>query len=441
MTTPSLQPSVNPEDEVDGNEAETAVAEAELFPPVAEETFTLPEIDVRERAMPIRPGDLTRLLIAQPGLSAEDRDHLAKLGPLLGAIFHNELFVRLRELKELYSPLDPDSDYIKLPEHSRVRDQNSDEEFLVPFEATLEKANYTKLDLAVIQKAIEAPNEVGLTYVPNFDLFEHLRIYARGYTQIGRVYRGPKTRFRKRTVLLDAYQRLIIALKFHEGLDLGPFVRSDVVYLRMFKDVPHVDMEMHLPEQGTKVKMRWIDKAQIASPMAMGLPTLALKAFGMLGAAALSPMALVPLVAVPVSAGVNSFFGFQRAKQKHLSSMIRSLYYLTLANNGSVLNRLVDSAEEEEYKETLLAYFFLWRRLDQAEIWTMDQLDSQIEAFLKSVSGIEINFEIADALGKLFRLGLARRDNQGSLHAVPIETALTKLDDLWDNLFTYHKPT
>jgi hypothetical protein len=206
----------------------------------------------------------------------------------------------------------------------------------------------------------------------------------------------------------------------------------------MFKDVPHVDIEMHLPEQGTKVKMRWIDKAQIASPVFMGLPTLAMKALGVFGAAALSPMMLAPLVAVPVSAGMNSFFGFQRAKQKHLSSMIRNLYYLTLANNGSVLNRLVDSAEEEEYKEALLAYFFLWRRLDDAEIWTMDQLDAHIEGFLKSVSGVEINFEIADALGKLFRLGLARRDNHGSIHAVPIEMALAKLDKLWDNIFDYH---
>src|SRR6476646_4894185 len=117
-------------------------------------------------------------------------------------------------------------------------------------------------------------------------------------------------------------------------------------------------MEMHLPEQGTKVRMRWIDKAQIASPVVMGLPTLAFKLFS---ASLLSPMLLAPILIAPVSAGVNSFFGFQRAKSKHLSSMIRSLYYLTLANNGSVLYRLVDSAEEEEYKETMLAYFFLWR--------------------------------------------------------------------------------
>ena len=169
----------------------------------------------------------------------------------------------------------------------------------------------------------------------------------------------------------------------------------------------------------------------------MGLPTLALKAFGLFTVTAFNPMLLAPLLAVPVTAGMNSFFGFHRAKHKHLASMIRNLYYLTLANNSSVLNRLVDSAEEEEYKETLLAYFFLWRRLDQPEEWTMERLDAQIEAFLKSVSTVEINFEVADALGKLFRLGLARRDANGRLQALPIDQALVALDRHWDNTFTY----
>ena len=429
MATESVQPSVDPQDEIEVTDA---------LPPLTGETLSLPRIDVRERALPIRPGDLTRLLIAQPDLTPEERDKMGKLGPLLGSVFHHEFFGRLRELKELYSPLDPDSDYIKLPKHSRVRTEDSDEEFLSPLEAALERANYRKLDVAIIEQAVKAPNEMGLTYVPDFTQFEHLRIYARGYTQISRVFRGPSTKFRKRTMVLDAYQRLVTVLKFREGLNLGPHIRSDVVYLRMFKDVPHVDMEMHLPEQGTKVKMRWIDKAQIASPVVMGLPTLAMKIFGFsILAATANPMVLAPLMAVPVTAGMNSFFGFHRAKHKHLSSMIRSLYYLTLANNGSVLNRLVDSAEEEEYKETMLAYYFLWRRLGRAEEWTMEQLDAHVEEFLKSVSGIEIDFEIADALGKLFRLGLARRDVQGRLRALPIDQALIALDKHWDDTFVY----
>ena len=184
----------------------------------------------------------------------------------------------------------------------------------------------------------------------------------------------------------------------------------------MFKDVPHVDMEMHLPEQGTKVKMRWIDKAQIASPVFLGPadPGRSSCSARGPGSSAAIRSCSPPCWRCRSRPGMNSFFGFHRAKNKHLSSMIRNLYYLTLANNGSVLNRLVDSAEEEEYKETMLAYFFLWRRLGRAR--GMDRWNSStshIEAFLKSVSGVEINFEVADALGKLFRLGLARRDDHG----------------------------
>ena len=431
MATDSVQPSVNPEDDEDLDEL------ADAMPPVVGEALRLPCIDNRDRALPIRPGDLARLLIAQPELSDEDRDRVDKLCTLLGAVFHHEFFERLRELKELYAPLDPDSDYVDLNGHSVDRTEESDEAFLPPFEATMERANYRKLDLEVIRQAVAAPNEVGLTYVPDFGQFEHLHIYVRGYTQIARVFRSPKTKFRKRTMLLDAYQRLVIALKFRDGLELGPFVRSDVVYLRMFKDVPHVDMEMHLPEQGTKVKMRWIDKAQIASPVVMGVPALTMKVLGVGFAAVANPMLLAPLAIAPISAGVNSFFGFQRAKSKHLSSMIRNLYYLTMANNASVLTRLVDSAEEEEYKETMLAYFFLWQAGRSGEPWTMERLDLHIEEFLKSVSGVELNFEIEDALGKLFRLGLARRDVHGVLRAVPIDRALATLDRQWDGVFKY----
>ncbi|MGE3819824.1 MAG: DUF3754 domain-containing protein, partial [Isosphaeraceae bacterium] len=176
-----------------------------------------------------------------------------------------------------------------------------------------------------------------------------------------------ETKFRKREITLDAHSRMILALKFRpETKDLGPFVRTDVFYLRMFKDVPHVDMEMHLPEQGTRVQMRWIDKAQIATPLFTGIPTVMLK---FLFAATISPFLLLGLVVAPITAGVNSFFGYQRSKRNHLYAMIHRLYYLTIANNSSVLTRVVDSAADEEYKEALLAYFFLWRAQNDPTHW------------------------------------------------------------------------
>jgi len=428
---PSLAPS---EDELPGPPTEEPGPVAEFEPRAPAFEFQLPGIDNRERSLPIRQGDLTRMLLAEPGLSPRERERLAAFGEILGSTFHSEFYGKLKELKELYAPIDPDSDYVTLKDHTRPVMANSDEAFLAPFGEALERANYSLLDLDHIRAAISAPNEMGLTYIPDFSLFEHLKVWVRGYTQINRDCRTVQTKFRKRTVSLDAYQRLVVALKFKPGMKLGPYVRSDVFYLRMFKDVPHVDMEMHLPEQGTKVRMRWIDKAQIASPLFAGIPTLVLKALAL---ASLSTFALGGLMIVPISAGVNSFFGFHRARQRHLNEMIHRLYYLTLANNASVLTRLIDSAEDEEYKEAMLAYFFLWRSLGTSPAPTVTEIDLQIEQYLKEKTSVEINFEVADALEKLYRLGLASRDEEGGLHATPLEQALVSLDRKWDQTFRY----
>jgi hypothetical protein len=394
--------------------------------------LTLPE--VLERSIPIRTGDLTRLLLAQPDLARDEREQLAQFSKLICAIFYYQFHIWQTELKERYAPLDPDTDCIFLKGHSQALTHGADEAFLGAFETALIRANYRLLESSTLEYAIQAPNEMGLTYIPNLGLFEHLRVYVRGSAKIVRTRRDPRKLLRKQELTLDGYQRVIIALKFRDGTDLGPYARSDVLYLRLFKDVPHVDLEMHLPEQGTRVKMRLRDKAQIASPLVIGLPTLAFK---LLFASLVSPWAIGGVLLGPISAGLNSFFGFQRAKQRHLHHMIRHLYYLTLASNASVINHLIDSAQDEEFKEAVLAYYFLWRHRDDPEPWDKERLDAHIEAFITAKTGLEIDFEIGDALDKLTRLGLLQRTAQDHLHAVPIDRALTILDEQWDSYFRY----
>jgi hypothetical protein len=102
-----------------------------------------------------------------------------------------------------------------------------------------------------------------------------------------------------------------------------------------------------------------------------------------------------------------------------------------------VLTRLIDSAEEEEYKEAMLAYYFLWRGGSDTDSWDIPRLDARIESFLREKTGMEINFEVSDALQKLFRLGLARHDHKGRLFATPIEEALRNLDRRWDETFQF----
>jgi hypothetical protein len=207
------------------------------------------------------------------------------------------------------------------------------------------------------------------------------------------------------------------------------------LYLRLFKDVPRVDMEMHLPEQGTRVKMRLIDKAQIASPVAVGLPPLLWKVLAG-GLMATSFGALSTVLIAPFSFAAKSFFGFQRAKTKHLLNMIRHLYYLNLANNGCVLDRLANLAHEEDTKEALLAYFVLWRRpMHDDQFWTRERLDREIEKLLRDRTGCHVDFEIGDALGKLHRLGLLSGQADHDLRVVSPELALARLDERWDGIF------
>lgn len=421
-TEPTTQPAAEP------------LAPADSFELVS---LPLPTLEGRERSIPCRTGDLVRLLLADPSLTPIDRTRLEQLARMLGAVFHYEFADWLNQLKELYAPIDPDTDCVRLGQYSTSLTDDADEAFLAAFETMMMRANYVPLTRPILEQAISAPNDLGLDYVPDLKQFEHLNVYVRGQCKVTRYLRPMRAWFRRKAASFDAYRRVVIALKYRPEAELDEYVRSDVVYLRMFKDVPFVEMDMHLPEQGTKIRMRWIDKLQIASPVMTGLPTLAAK---VLFEATLSPMLIGLVLFAPISAGVKSFFGYRTARTRYLHKMIRHLYYLTLANNASVINRLIDSGEEEELKEALLAYFMLWCGRHSPEPWDQPRLDAAVEGFLRDRAGIEVDFEIGDALNKLFRLGLVQRNGQGRLLPATIDQALTILDQQWDNYFRFGPP-
>ena len=59
--------------------------------------------------------------------------------------------------------------------------------------------------------------------------------------------------------------------------------------------------------------------------------------------------------------GYKQYAGYQITKQTYSKMLTESLYYQNLDNNAGVFHRLLDAAEEQECREAVLAYFFLWR--------------------------------------------------------------------------------
>ena len=80
--------------------------------------------------------------------------------------------------------------------------------------------------------------------------------------------------------------------------------------------------------------------------------------------------------------------------------------------------RLLDEAEEQETREVLLAYFYLWRYAGERG-WTPAELDDYVELDLERRLNMEVDFEIEDAMRKLKR-DRPGRASRGPLSRVPI---------------------
>src|SRR3954469_4245955 len=119
-------------------------------------------------------------------------------------------------------------------------------------------------------------------------------------------------------------------------------------------------------------------------------------------------------------------------KQKYQLNLTQSLYYQNIDNNAGVIHRMIDEAEEQENCEAILAYYFLWRRGDEG--YTTQALDLEVERFLEPLAGRDVDFEIADALEKLERLGLVDRIANQKWKAVAIDHSLDRIALHWSGL-------
>ena len=118
-----------------------------------------------------------------------------------------------------------------------------------------------------------------------------------------------------------------------------------------------------------------------------------------------------------------------------MKALAESLYFKNLDNNAGVFHHLIDAAEEEEFKEAVLAYYFL---LTENRDLTKTQLDAAVESWFGSKHTCQIDFEIADALSKLERFGLVSQDGD-IICCKSLNDAKVQLDSIWDNYFTYYQ--
>jgi hypothetical protein len=403
-----------------------------------------------EHFIPIRTSELVKLLCADHDLKPQDRDLFERLCRLVLATLHFEYNRRLEELKDAYAPFDPDHDTKSLLKINAAERQHRLNDLFCDFCWLMEHASFKHLSCDDLEPALTGASDWGINMDVDFGAFERIAIFARGDARQTRTRRRLRRLYRVEEATVPVYKRLVIILKMRKHKRLPRDVDTDSVYLKVFKDIPKLDVKMLLP--GARVCLSKFDRGRIGVPLLTGLGMIAwnlvraaaekILAFGedvfsiALGAASGNPWLVWIVASGAVGYSYQSYYGYQQLKQRYHLTLTESLYYQNLDSNAGVLTHLLDEAEEQEARQALLAYYFLWRYAGE-QGWTGAALDEAVETYLEGGTGLKVAFRVGGALGKLERLRIVAKDGD-RYRAAPIDKALAMLDWTWDNYFKYN---
>ncbi|MFN5321338.1 MAG: TMEM143 family protein [Planctomycetota bacterium] len=396
-----------------------------------------PLVDERDLYIPLRHGDLIRRLAEELALEGEERQRFDSLCQKLVALFHVEHLAALIEVEDLYAPLDPDGEVVDLTPDAPGEVERNVEAILDRLSSLLHAAHYEQLSQQVLEEAIEVGGAWNVRLDVDFSVFDRLLVFARGYRRIQLTRRRWHRFFREESIEIPEFQRLVLVfrLKAHKRVD--PTLRTDVLYLKVFKNIPESELEVLLP--GSRVRFSLLDQGKILLPTLSGAALIAYKIIK--GALALTFLTFVAIwqwvVMLLILGGylVRSFFSYLGTRNKYQLGLTRNLYLKNLDNNSGVIYRIFSEAEEQELGETLLAYAVLLQR-PVSEATSEPELTELCEHFLLRVVGRELRFDLHDALGKLIRLGLIESAGADRWRAVPLERAPGELERNWGRLFT-----
>lgn len=408
----------------------------------------------REPFIPVRVRDLVDVLCHDTGpthdrpLSDAEQASFRTFADAAAERVHHQYLRKLKELKADYAPFDPDADWLALAPEGADRRRRLDGLF-ERFADLLAFANYRRLTRRELDEIMKGASQWGVDMRVAWEAFEKLDVYVRGLGEGTRFVRKWYRLFRKQPVQVPTFSRVVLILKQQTHKALGTGADTKSVFLKLFKDIPRMDVEMLLP--GTRIRMALLDRLRLGGSgvgsfgyvlfkmQALLVPLL--KAVGLVATGAvvgekfgdegvLALLALYTPLALIGGYAYKTYASYATTRKTYQLQLSQSLYYQNLDNNAGVLYRLLDIAEEQEAREMLLAYFALWRYAGEGG-WTAAELDAFIEAKLYRRLGLDVNYDVVKAVATLERAGVVLRQDDRLRVLSPTE-AKQMIDAGWD---------
>jgi hypothetical protein len=204
-------------------------------------------------------------------------------------------------------------------------------------------------------------------------------------------------------------------------------VSSDYVYIKLFKNMPRSDVEMIFPN--TKVRFRLFDKLKFGVTASSGVGMGVMGAISKLALLS-NPYTLAATVAGLGGIALRQASNFMNQRTRYMVVLAQNLYFHAMADNRGVMTLLADRAAEEDIKEEMLLYSVLAK--ERVNVADIAQVDEAIEQYLTDTFGIDVDFDVEDALGRLKQEGVVAERPDGTLEALPPREAAVHIDKLWD---------
>ncbi len=406
----------------------------------------------REHYIPFDKEFLLEQQLAEYTGDKKKTEDFKKLFDIIEHYYHYEAFNLIRNLKQNYALFDPD---INPKERLSFIGKSDFSLFKESLLKVLDLSNYSRVDQETLDRAFKDSDLIGLKLAIDLGTYKDYEIYVRGqHTTTEKV---SKLIFWKKEIEIEYYDRVMIYLNYHDTtyynekktrLNKMPIEPGSIV-LKIFKRVPKNDIETIFPN--AVPMMSKTDKILLWVPGLVGgislLSTKVIPALIAMQAAYQSGEAIdllnsktslnQGLIALGILGAYlfRQYNNFVNKKIKYSKLLSDSLYFKNLGNNSGAFYSLLNSAEEEVLKETILAYSFLNR---SKEALTPSVLDQQIESWFKTKHNTDLDFDVKHALLKLKDSGLGIETN-GKWEVLPLDKALIRIDEVWDAVFDYNQ--
>ncbi|KAL5467607.1 hypothetical protein EMCRGX_G031864 [Ephydatia muelleri] len=413
--------------------SQTTIQRRQETTSVATDEATFNERKRKERFIPVARRTLIQSMMNEENLlSGKERACVEAFATSLDAVVAQRYYRLMEEVKHLYENLDPDRETIKTKQLSRQELLDAEYWLLQRVGRLLEKANYSEIQKPRLHDLLKTHStSEGVIVSVNPADYETLRIWVRGKAVLKPSgYFGNKFHryiWKSSPNPESVYTNVFVAVRSKQERKL---------YFKVFKEVPCEKLEYLLPDGMIQMSKR--DKVLFSTGVTIGGSILAVKLFSLL--------ADVPLHGAWVALGVTGVVGarlwvsYKNKRNQYLLNMSKLLYFKTLANNKGALALLSDRAQDEDFKEAILAYLFLVsppnrRGIPGAahteappHIDTPGSLRARIEDWLVRRFGLtSVRFDVEDTLVELESLGLLSRQETGKISVQPIEAALDLL--------------